>query len=273
MRSELRAGFERDGFAIFDQILTPDEVARARAAMGRVYRGEYNADRRPPRVRKVASALGNEASVRWMLNARVLDADLWSISTDARLGEMAAGLLGTDAVSIVEDQLLDKPPGGLPVNLHQDYAYWPFSSTTSLITAWVALVDMTVELGALQLVRGSHRWGPGVRPDELIRGSEAEWSRALDASRPAGAPVELVEVTVPAGGGAFFHSLTFHGSGPNRSDACRHALSLHWAAAECRVNLAGTRGMDYPYFFARLQEGGPIENNYMPVVYRTPPSG
>ena len=44
-------------------------------------------------------------------------------------------------------------------------------------------------------------------------------------------------------------------------------MSLHWAGEECRINLAATAVHDFPYFFARLSDGGPIVNNYMPVVY------
>lgn len=116
----------RDGYTIIPGLMLQDQVERARAAMGRVYRGEHDDDRRPPRIRKPVIALGSEDSVHWVLNARVLDRDLWNIATDPALGEAAATLLGTPSVSIVEDQLLAKPAGGLPVKVHQDYSYWPF---------------------------------------------------------------------------------------------------------------------------------------------------
>ena len=175
------------------------------------------------------------------------------------------------SVSIVEDQMLDKPTGGRPVNFHQDYTYWPFSRATQMCTAWLALVDMTVEHGPLQLARGSHRWGHGARPKELIRGSTEELLTSVEAVRPEGAELELVPAVIPAGSAVFFHCLTFHGSPGNRAPGCRRAISLHWAGAECRMNLAGTARHDYPYFFAQLTEGGPIVNKYMPMVYPAAP--
>lgn len=36
----------RDGYTIIPGLMPQDQVERARAAMGRVYRGEYNDDRR-----------------------------------------------------------------------------------------------------------------------------------------------------------------------------------------------------------------------------------
>ena len=262
------AQFQRDGFAIVDRVIDDAQVARVRAAMTRVYDGTYSRDRRPPRLRVPISPLGEERSVQWMLNARVLDEDLWRLSTDVSLGRCAAALLQTPSVSIVEDQLLAKPPGvGLPVNVHQDYAYWPFSRSTSLITLWIALCDMTAELGPVQCLRGSHRWGPAPRPKQLIVGSDDGWLEGLAPVRPEGAELSWETAMVKAGGGVFFHALTFHGSRGNISDQWRHAISLHWAAAECTANLAETRHHDFPYFFARLRDGGPLVNKYMPQVY------
>jgi ectoine hydroxylase-related dioxygenase (phytanoyl-CoA dioxygenase family) len=262
--------FAEDGFVVVERILEPEQTTKVLGAMERVYRGEYNADRRPPRVQKPVAPFGSADSVHWILNARVLDADLWAIATDARLGRMAAELLGTASVSIVEDQLLAKPGPGLPVNLHQDYSYWPFSRSPELITCWVALVDMDLTMGPVEVVRGSHRWGAAPRPKELIRGSEDDWFAGIETIRPPDADLDLVPVVVPAGGGVFFHALTFHGSRGNRTSAWRRAFSLHWSGAACRVDLAQVMHHDYPYFFARLSNGGPIVNQYMPQVYPPP---
>ncbi|ACY13926.1 phytanoyl-CoA dioxygenase family protein [Haliangium ochraceum] len=261
------AQFERDGFTIIEGLLDQQRVGQLHAAMDRVYAGEYRADRRPPRLRKRVTPFGAEDSVHWILNARVLDDELWKLATDPQLGEIAARLLRSESVSIVEDQLLDKPPGGRPVNYHQDYSYWPFSRATQMCTAWLALVDMSIEHGPLQLARGSHTWGHSSRPKELIRGSEDELLSAAAAARPDDAELDSVTAVVPAGSAVFFHCLTFHGSDRNQATGPRRAISLHWAGAECRMNLAETASHDYPYFFARLADEGPIVNKYMPTVF------
>lgn len=261
------ARFENDGFVIVEGVVSPRRLANVLAAMDRVYCGEYNADRRPRRLRKPVSKFGSEMSVHWILNARVLDQDLWELATDEGLGEMAAALLRTGSVSIVEDQLLAKPAHGLPVNMHQDRGYWAFSRSERMITAWIALVDMTAELGTLHFIRGSHRWGYAARPRELINGSETDWMSAVTPVRPADQDLNIAAAIIPAGAAVFFHSLTFHGSSRNETDMWRRAVSLHWAAEECRVDLAQTACHDYPYFFARLIDNGPIANNYMPVVF------
>jgi phytanoyl-CoA hydroxylase len=260
--------FNRDGFVILDQILTPADMSVLLAAMDRVYKGEYNRDRRPPAVRKRVVPFGSQSSVQWVLNSRFLDGDLWEYATNERLGRAAAQLLRTSSVSIVEDQLLDKPPdGGRPVNMHQDYGYWLFSTSTQMITCWIALIDVTIDHGPLELIRGSHQWGAGPKPKELILGNENEWLAAVHSVKPDDAPMDLVPVTVQAGGGVFFHALTFHGSGRNNAHACRRACSLHWASEECRLDLSQTMSHDHPYMFAGLRNGGRIVNSYMPQVY------
>jgi phytanoyl-CoA hydroxylase len=259
--------FERDGFVVVDEVLSPGEVRDAILAMERIYRGEYSGDRRPPPLRKPVPRFGSESSVHWILNARVLDDMVWRLSTSRELGEMAASLLRARSVSIVEDQLLNKPPNGLPVNMHQDRAYWPFSRSDQMVSCWIALVDITPELGPPEFVPGSQRWQLAGRPKELIRGNDADWMEAVERVRPEGHPIDVVPAVLPAGGAVFFHSLTFHGSRQNVTSNARKAMSLHWAGDECRINLGATAVHDFPYFFARLSDGGPIVNNYMPVVY------
>lgn len=269
--AEQIARFERDGFVLLDRILSDEQVTAVLAASDRVQRGEYTHDRRPAALRKPLRHHGRDASIRWYLNARVVDGDLWNLTTDRTLGEAAAALLRTPSVSLVEDQLLDKPAPGLPCNLHQDYGYWLFSPSAQMISCWIALVDMTAAMGPLQLIPGSHRWGYASNPRELIAGSQEGWLEAIDRARPPGQPLpDLVTACVPAGGGAFFHSLTFHGSAGNRSRDCRRAFSIHWAGQECRVDRSKLADYTVPYFFAGIPDGGRVVNKYMPLVYPAP---
>jgi hypothetical protein len=101
--------FETDGFLILDRIISDAQVDRTLAAMDRVYGGTYNRDIRPAAVRKPVSPFGTKQSVQWILNARIVDSDLWALATDRVLGQTVARLLRTSAASVVEDQLLAKP--------------------------------------------------------------------------------------------------------------------------------------------------------------------
>lgn len=259
--------FDSDGFLMVESILTPDQVTRALEGADRVYGGTYNQDIRPAAIRRVVVPLGTNQSVQWVLNARVVDGDIWYLANDAILGQTAARLLKTSRVSIVEDQLLDKPGHGAPVNLHQDYSYWQFSTSTNMLTCWIALSDMTEEVGPVELAKGSHRWGFAPRPRELIHGSTDEYLAAAQSVVPCGAQMEFVTAAVPKGGGVFFHGLTFHGSRGNKTGRVRRAVSLHWAASDCRLDRSKLVDYDHPYLFAGLRQGDYLCNKYIPEVF------
>lgn len=260
--------FEQDGFLIVDQILNHAQIERVLDAMNRVYSGSYNRDIRPQAVRNEIKPFGTEQSVKWVLNARLVDEDLWSVATDRALGEAAALLLRTPAVSIVEDQLLDKPAQSVPVNLHQDYSYWRFSTSTNMLTCWISLLDITPDMGPVEIARGSHRWGFAARPRELIHGSDEDYLGAAQGVIPDGAKFDFVPAVVPARGGVFFHGLTFHGSRGNTTDRVRRAISLHWASAECHLDRSKLIDYDHPYLFTGLKQGGRLANKYIPETYR-----
>ncbi len=259
--------FERDGFLIVKKIVEDHRIGQISAAMDRVYQGAYNRDIRPAAVRDPVKPFGTESSVQWMLNARLVDSDLWDIATEPKLGEAAACLLRTTSVSIVEDQLLDKPNQGAPVNLHQDYSYWRFSTSVNMLTCWIALSDMNVEMGPVEMVRGSHKWGFAARPRELIHGSREEYLAVAESVRPEEAKFDFVSAIVKQGGGVFFHGLTFHGSRGNSTSQTRRAISLHWAAAECKLDRTKLLDYDHPYLFSGLRQGDSLNNKYIPKVY------
>ena len=57
------------------------------------------------------------------------------------------------------------------MNLHQDCSYWRFSTSVNMLTCWIALSDMTEDMGPVEVARGSHTWGFAARPRELVHGS------------------------------------------------------------------------------------------------------
>lgn len=258
--------FDSDGFLIIERIVSDEQVEQLLAAMERIYEGVYTRDVRPPAMRQPVTPFGSTNTVRWVLNARIVDADVWSLVTQPALARIASRLLRTSSVSVIEDQLLDKPAQGVPVNLHQDYSYWKFLTSTNTISCWIALSDMTASMGPIELVQGSHRWGVATRPRQIVHDSSDEYTSAAEAVRPEEEPYKFSSAIVPKGGGVFFHGLTFHGSRGNSTDQRRRALSLHWASAECRLDRSKLADHDYPYYFAGLKHGDPVKNKYFPQV-------
>ncbi len=106
---------------------------------------------------------------------------------------------------------------------HQDERYIPTRDRT-LVGAWIAIDDATVDNGCLWVVPGSHRDGymyptrAHDRPDEYDSSDQA-----FGFDDAAGIPVE-----VAAGSVVFFNGYLLHRSSKNRTTGFRRALVNHY---------------------------------------------
>src|SRR5437870_1951419 len=157
--------FDEDGYVIVDRILTSEQADRARAALVRVFRGEYSGDRRPPEFRRPLSTFPEDSPApKHLVNGRLVDEYLWELSTDRRIAETAATLLRTSSLSLMEDQLIGKAPRSGPIAFHQDAPYLTFLRSWDMINCWIALTDTTRETSPLLCIRGSHKWPLSPKP-------------------------------------------------------------------------------------------------------------
>ena len=110
---------------------------------------------------------------------------------------------------------------------------------SDVVTVWVALDDMDEELGPLEYVRGSHKWGDG-RVGSLssfFQSENRKWLYSAATLEGIINPEETLEIVslagLRAGGISIHHGKAWHGSGKNRSmDRPRRGLGLHFVPAE-----------------------------------------
>ena len=262
-----KSDFQRDGFLILERIVSDEQVARARAAIKRIWRGQITRDRRPAELREPLPDRSAESpGLKHIVNGRLLDADLWDVMTDERLGADIAKLLETGTVSLTEDQLFEKPPGCKPIAMHQDRPYQRFARGHGLTTVWIALTDMTIDMGPLEYIPGSHLWDVGRENKVFADGDEDAYMIEAERIRPPGAKLDTVPVLVEAGGGGIHHSRCMHGSRRNTSGRPRGSMAMHHAAWEVRMDTSGK--LWHPAYWEGLADGDPIVNDYFPVVYR-----
>lgn len=88
--------------------------------------------------------------------------------------------------------------------------------------AWMPLVEVTPEMGRLQVIPGSHR--DGLLP--FARDDEADYPLAI--SHDAVRDEDFVEVEVPLGSVLFFSSFLVHRSGSNTTDATRLTINFRY---------------------------------------------
>jgi phytanoyl-CoA hydroxylase len=130
------------------------------------------------------------------------------------------------SVKCMQSMLFVKPPTFQGQAWHQDEIYIP-TRDRSLIGAWIALDDATVENGCLWVIPGSHRSGylypqkSHENPDEFDFAPE---SYGFDVS--AQVPVEVKAGTV-----VFFNGYLLHRSFKNRSEIYRRVLVSHYMNA------------------------------------------
>lgn len=110
------------------------------------------------------------------------------------------------------------------VSWHQDSTYWGLDPD-DVITAWIALTEVTPENGYMQMIPGSHKIDQLPHLDTfhkdnlLSRGQEI--SVEVDRSKAVG-------ITLSAGEVSLHHIKTVHGSDANRSNDRRIGLAIRY---------------------------------------------
>jgi hypothetical protein len=140
----------------------------------------------------------------------------------ARIIGLGKQLLGPD-IDYKYDQLIYKPPHN-PVELlwHQDAGYgWPGKANHRSCTCWLALSDVTQEMGSLQFVPGSHLEG-------IAEHVDATHKNPINAALEVMVD-ESLAVTVEYGPGdvTIHHGRTLHYTRGNSTDRPRRGLSIH----------------------------------------------
>ena len=136
----------------------------------------------------------------------------------------------------VNSMVVTKPPGvDARHPLHQDLLYFGFRPGDAVIGTWTALEPVTRANGCLAVLPGSHR-------GELLPHEVPDWdfvnfgflgAAGVDASS------ERVHVEMEPGDTLLFHSLLIHGSGTNRTEGFRRAISAHYANADAHDEWGG----------------------------------
>lgn len=106
----------------------------------------------------------------------------------------------------------------LTVHAHQDYRF--MGGDPECYTVWIPLHDCPIEMGPLQIMEGSHRFGFQDHEDENLHVPEIPMERA-DGGEWVGGQINAGDVLI-------FHSLTVHAAAPNVSKQMRISLDCRF---------------------------------------------
>jgi len=225
------AKYEESGWHITPKILTDIEIENAIQGVARFYKGinDYELEK----LDAVADDVYDESKT--ILNnefTTLRNKELRLLGFHKLLVATAAMLARTSSVRLFADSLITKRPTRQvhqgAVGWHSDKAYWPTCTSDSMLTAWIPLQDVTLQMGPLMHIDGSHKW----RNDKKLREFYSfnnqdleQFDNYLKAERP---DHKREYMTLKKGQVSFHNCHTIHSSYPNTSDLDRVALAVHY---------------------------------------------
>ena len=180
--------------------------------------------------------------------------------------EIAATLLRSDKLNLVDEHLLVKEPGtDVPTYWHHDLPYFEISSAGFRLVL-DPLDPVTTETGAMKFAKGSHNWGKVYKPVMIGSGEMQEGAAEFDGpapdidADPEGYNVELFEMN--RGDALFFHAATLHAADRTGRLAL---VAARYHCATAVVAPSGSRGLTFrPPERPDLVPGGPLTAKITP---------
>ncbi|XP_072031127.1 phytanoyl-CoA dioxygenase, peroxisomal-like [Amphiura filiformis] len=238
------AFYEKQGFLVIRGLVSPDKIENYRQRFADICSGRVQ-NRGMLVMRDVAIAksefVQGEKAVTKIQDYQN-DPVLFSYCTLPEILEYIECFTGPN-IKAMHTMLINKPPDpGTKSSrhpMHQDLHYFPFRPAERIVCSWTAMEKVHRENGCLVVVPGSHT-------RELQQHVYPEWEGGVNKMyhgiknfRPDD---ERVHLEMETGDTVFFHPLLFHGSGMNRTEGFRKAISCHYASStDCDyIDVEGT---------------------------------
>lgn len=194
------------------------------------------------------------------------DPEFAAFACTSPLPRIVAALLGTAKVNLYEDSMLVKEPGTAErTAFHQDMAYFHVEGD-QVCTTWVPLDPVTSATGALEFVKGSHRWKRTFRPNLFVTTTslpDTDGEEVPDARTQR--DWELVSFDTEPGDITVHHARTIHGAGGNASATVRRrAISVRYTGDDARFHRR--RGAPLKPHQEAMPEGAVLDHDACPVV-------
>jgi ectoine hydroxylase-related dioxygenase (phytanoyl-CoA dioxygenase family) len=215
--------FRENGFLVVEHLTTEEEIAWMREIMEFIFdpanaglQGapiDRSGTQKEGQARHLEQAFFPETQIPYLLQT--------NHHRNAR--RFAAALLDVPIETISAwGHMIRKAPGGRSAPWHQDHAYWQPELNYHALGCWIPLHDVSVEMGAMQFIPGSHKRG-------LLQHHHADLPEhnLLEVSEPFD-KASAVACPLRAGGATFHHYDTLHYTAPNSTDQPRLAFPMEF---------------------------------------------
>lgn len=160
-----------------------------------------------------------------------------AFALESPLPRLVAALLRSRGVALYEDSVLVKEPGTTErTAFHQDMAYFHVSGS-QVCTTWCPLDEVSLATGAVQYVRGSHRWTTAFKPNLFVSTATIPGTEGETVPDVAAHPerYDLVSFDTAPGDVVVHHARTVHGAAGNASTTRRRrAVSVRYCGDDVR---------------------------------------
>lgn len=240
---EQRKFYEENGFLVIKNLVSDDDIQRFRAEFERICRKEV----KPPGMtvmKDVAIAKqGYAPSERVVTKIQDFqqNEELFRYCALPQIVKYVECFTGPNIMAM-HTMLINKPPdSGKKTSrhpLHQDLHFFPFRPSNLIVCAWTAMEHIDRNNGCLVVLPGTHK-GP-LKPHDYPKweGGVNKMYHGIQDYDPDSPRVHLV---MEKGDTVFFHPLLIHGSGRNRTQGFRKAISCHYGSSDCKyISVKGT---------------------------------
>ena len=214
--------FHREGYLVVEGVVTGAALDELRAVTDEFFDRARELDASDGPIDLSPGHTREDPQVR-----RIIDPDRHhpvyeAAARNPKVLDTVCDLLGPD-IRFDHSKLNCKPPGGgVPIEWHQDWAFYP-QTNDSMLALSLMLDDCDLENGPLLVIPGSHT---GPTWDHHYQG------RFIGAIDPAAADFDessAVALVGPAGSVAIHHVRAVHGSADSVSGRQRRLLNMNYA--------------------------------------------
>jgi phytanoyl-CoA hydroxylase len=219
------AYYETSGYLIAPALLSREDIATLKKETAAIFRGERGTIDGLLPVHEGEpdhDILKKYVAIHF---PHKISAVLHDYLSHPRIVSLLTGIVGPN-VKAMQSMLFVKAPGKKGQSWHQDEYYIP-TRDQSLVGAWIAIDDATIDNGCLWIIPGR----PGYMMRRIpYRGQEYADIDTVDVS---GLDEQAIPVEVKSGTVVFFNGYTLHSSQANKTnDNFRTALVNHYMSAE-----------------------------------------
>jgi len=201
------------------------------------------------------------------------DPDFRALCLESGLADVAQQLFRSSKVNLLYDQLFVKEPGTVNrTRWYNDQPYWPVTGY-QVVSFWFSPDPVNAETGALEFVRGSHKWDRWFQPENFSAGAKGkqsgydlnpDYEKMVDVEADRDA-YDIVTWDLEPGDMYVFHALTVHGAGGNqRTDLRRRGYTVRYTGDDAAYD--ERPGTSKPLHDLSKRTGDAMDGENFPVI-------